>query len=339
MVTFPEKIGRMARIFFDYKRRSQTVHSMPLRLWVESASCCNLKCVMCPNKDFRADEKGLMRIELFRKIVDECCHFVGDIYLHHRGEPLLNPALFDMIRYANAAGVRTRFHSNGTLLNAEKAEQLLEAGPKMVSFSVDGFTHETYERIRVGAVFEKTVENIERFARLRKSKGLKAPYIVIEKIRFKGEQASAADVDATRRRFLDAGVDEIIEKEEYVWAQESAPECSAGPSLAACTFAWYAMVICWNGKVTPCPQDFDARMVMGDASKDSLKDIWNGEAYRTLRRRYVEDIQSLVLCRKCDRLRRKTVGGVPLQYMITFLTDHLVGYNRLRNLLGTHERN
>ena len=51
------------------------------------------------------------------------------------------------------------------------------------------------------------------------------------------------------------------------------------------------------------------------------------------------DVGSLALCHKCDRLRRKTVGGVPLQYMATFLTDHLVGYNRFRKLLGTHERN
>ena len=58
-----------------------------------------------------------------------------------------------------------------------------------------------------------------------------------------------------------------------------------------------------------------------------------------MRRRQAHDLPSLLLCRKCDRLHRKTVAGVPLQYMFTFLTDHLVGYNRhLRRWIGTAER-
>ena len=67
--------------------------------------------------------------------------------------------------------------------------------------------------------------------------------------------------------------------------------------------------------------------------------MWNGPAYRDLRRRLVSDLGSLTLCHKCDRLHRKTVGGVPLQYMFTFLTDQLIGYNRLRKRIGTAERN
>ncbi len=48
---------------------------------------------------------------------------MNDMYLHHRGEPFTNPALFDMIAYARAAGIRTRFHCNGTLMDAARAEQ------------------------------------------------------------------------------------------------------------------------------------------------------------------------------------------------------------------------
>ena len=337
----PTKLLRLARIFFDFKRRTETVGALPIRLWIETASCCNLRCVMCPNKSVPGSEKGLMKMDLFSKIVDEARDFVSDVYLHHRGEPLMNPALFDMIRYARAAGIKTRFHSNGTLLSEDKARQLLEAGPDMVSFSVDGFTKESYEHVRIGATFEKTVENILRLAALRREGNFRRPYIVIEKICFKQPESAACqqEIDALRRRFLDAGVDEIIAKEEYVWAEASAPETAAAPACSACTFPWYAMVICFDGSVTPCPQDFHAHMTLGDASSSSLKAIWNGEPYRQLRRRFATDIDSLTLCRKCDRLTRKTVGGVPLQYMITFLTDQLVGYSKLRKLMGSQERN
>jgi radical SAM protein with 4Fe4S-binding SPASM domain len=338
----PVKLWRMARIFGDYKRRRTVVRTPPLRLWIESASACNLRCLMCPNKSMAPAEKGVMALDLFRKIVAEVKSYASDVYLHHRGEPLLNPALFDMIACARAAGLKTRFHTNGTLLTAEKAARLLDAGPDLVSFSIDGFEQTTYEKVRAGAVFEQTLDNIFELLRRRRERGLRRPYVVIEKIVFTHTHVPEYDdkVRALTRRFLEAGVDEVIAKEEYVWAEETAPEPAEPAPCAICTFPWYAAVICWDGTVTPCPQDFHARMNMGNVSRDTLLNVWNGPAYQDLRRRLVSDLGSLVLCRKCDRLRRKTVGGVPLQYMFTFLTDQLVGYNRrLRRLIGTSERN
>ncbi len=337
----PVMLARMARIFQDFRRRSDRVRALPIRLWIETASVCNLRCIMCPNKDYPAARKGVMRLELFKKIIDEARHFANDIYLHHRGEPLLNPAFFEMISYAKAAGLKTRFHTNGVLLDESKARRLIDAGPDLVSFSVDGFTRDSYERIRGGAVFERTVDNILRLATLRRELQRAQPYIVIEKIRFKRHEdaGATAAVAEMRRRFLAAGVDEIIEKEEYVWAEASAPQPEGTRCGSPCTFPWYAMVICHDGTVTPCPQDFNAEMVLGNVGVTSLRDIWNGEPYRDLRRRQATDIESLALCRKCDRLYRKTVGGVPLQYMFTFLIDHLVGYGKIRQWLGTHERN
>lgn len=336
------KLTRMGRIFTDYRQRRTAVASMPIRLWVESASACNLRCIMCPNKDMPAAGKGLMTLDLFRKIIDEAREFTSDLYLHHRGEPFLNPALFDMIAYAREAGMKTRFHTNGTLMDETRARKLLAAQPDLVSFSVDGFEKRTYEQVRVGATFEKTLDNIFGLLRLRREANARKPYVVIEKILFKNLNGPAdpAQVAGLTRRFEEAGADEVIEKEEYIWAEESAPEPDRPAGHMVCTFPWYAMVICWDGTVTPCPQDFHANMRLGNVATQSLREIWNGPAYQDLRRRLSSDVGSLPLCRKCDRLRRKTVGGVPLQYVFTFLTDHLVGYNRrLRRLIGTSERN
>jgi len=337
----PAKTKRLGFLFLDFIRRRRRVRGKPFRLWIETASACNLRCVMCPNKELAADKKGLMSLDLFKKIIDECRSFVSDVYLHHRGEPLLNPALFAMIAYARQAGLKTRFHTNGALLDEDKAIRLLEAGPDLVSFSFDGFTSESYEKIRVGAVFEKTLANIIRFAKLRGERKLKKPYIVIEKIRFNDplsptDQTRAAE---TARQLLEAGVDEIIEKEEYTWAEASGPEQNKPRPGAVCTFPWYAMVICADGTVTPCPQDFFAAIKLGNVAEVSLSEIWNGPAYQALRSNLASDLTALPLCRKCDRLCRKTVGGLPLQYMATFLIDHLLGYGKLRKMLGTHERN
>lgn len=335
------KTWNLARVFAAYRGRAEALGVLPVRLWIESSSGCNLKCVMCPNKTMPVRDKGMMKMDLFRKIIDEARGFVHDIYLHHRGEPLLNPAIFEMIAYARAAGIRTRFHTNGTLLDAEKARRLLEAGPDLVSFSVDGFDKAAYEAVRNGAVFETTVGNILRLIEMRKAARLRRPYIVVERIRFRAPPSGETQerIAELTGRFKAAGVDEVIVKEEYTWAVVGARDQNGPRACTRCTFPWYAMVICWDGAVTPCPQDFHAFLKMGDVNAADLREIWNGPAFRDLRRRFNTDIGSLSMCRNCDRLRRKTVGGVPLQYMVTFLADHLVGYNRLRRLLGTAERN
>ncbi|OGV85381.1 MAG: hypothetical protein A2340_13905 [Lentisphaerae bacterium RIFOXYB12_FULL_60_10] len=295
---------------------------------------------MCPNKDLPASDKTVMSWDLYRRIIDQAHTFANDIYLHHRGEPLTNPRLFDMIRYAREAGLKTRFHTNGALLTAERADQLLDASPNLVSFSVDGFDKESYESVRVGATFETTVDQIRHLAVRRRERGLKKPYLVVEKIRFQNpaRPGDPAAVQALRQQFLSAGIDEVIEKDEYVWAGETPGATLPPRTSSCCTFPWYAMVICADGTVTPCPQDFKARLVMGNAAQQSLRDIWNGPAYRALRHGFRTDVESLPICRDCDRLRRKTVGGIPLQYMATFLVDQLVGYGPLRRRLGTAER-
>jgi len=337
----PAKAKHLGQLLIDFLRRRKKVSGAPFRLWIETASCCNLRCVMCPNRELAADKKGLLSLDLFKKIIDQCRFFTNDVYLHHRGEPLLNPALFDMIAYAAQAGLKTRFHTNGTLLNHDKARRLLEAGPDLVSFSFDGFCKEIYETIRAGAVFETTLANIVHLANLRRISKLKKPYIVIEKIRFKTPVAEVnqRQVNETTRRLLTAGVDEIIEKEEYIWADESAPTTTVPRPGTVCTFPWYAVVICADGTVTPCPQDFGACMKLGNVNSAALLEIWNGAAYQSLRKNLVTDLQSLALCRKCDRLCRRTVAGIPVQYMTTFLIDHMLGYGKLRKLLGTQERN
>ncbi len=331
---------RLSRSLMNYKRRSEVVQSMPVRLWVETSAMCNLECIMCPNKELPSDKLSIMDLDLFEKIVDEARGFAQDIYLHHRGEPFINPQLFSMIRYAEEAGLRTRFHSNGTMLTSGRAAKLLEAEPSMISFSVDGFSKEPYERIRQGASFEKTIGNIVFLAKQKRSYRLKKPYIIVERIKFKKPDPAENEesIAAMKKYLLENGVNEVIEKDEYEWATDQASGGASVDKQACCTFPWYAMVICADGTVTPCPQDYWGKMVMGNARTSSLREIWNDNPYRNLRRAFRGNIDSLPLCRTCDRLCRETVAGVPLQYAKSFLVDQLVGYGKVRKLLGSSER-
>ena len=116
-----EYYRRLWEIFQNYKKKKAVLPYLPIRLWIEPTSFCNLKCVMCPNKDLDAKDKGRMTFELFRKIVDEAKNFIHEANLIHRGESLLHPEFFEMVRYAADAGIVTKLHTNGTLLDETKA--------------------------------------------------------------------------------------------------------------------------------------------------------------------------------------------------------------------------
>jgi radical SAM protein with 4Fe4S-binding SPASM domain len=337
-----KKSGHMLNLLWNFKSDRAMVRTPPARLWIETTNRCNLRCIMCPNKEMPPSEKGTMSLSLFRSILDQAAPFVHDVYLHHRGEPLLHPDFFEMVRYARDKGVRTRVHSNATLLTPDKARQLLDSPPDLVSFSIDGFEKDAYEQIRVGATFEKTIGNVLHFLELKRRLKLQKPYVVIEKILFSKHPApltAQAKIRDLACRFRDAGANEVIEKLEYAWATEPAEAPCGERCSKKCTFAWYAMVVLWDGTVTPCPQDYWGKLVMGNAAQSTLLDIWNGPAYQSLRSSFLRDGCLRPICRTCDRLRRPTVGGLPIQYMVSFLADHLIGYNAFRRFLGSSERN
>ena len=111
---------------------------------------------MCPYPDMTR-EKVLMSMDLFKKIIDDATtNSIKEVCLNFYNEPLLDPLLFERIKYAKSKGLRVMFNSNGCLLTEEKINALLDSGLDSITFSFDAATKETYEKTRVGGDFEKT---------------------------------------------------------------------------------------------------------------------------------------------------------------------------------------
>lgn len=327
-------LGRMA---WNYWVRKIKPDYLPIRLWVEPTSVCNIRCVMCPQSFERRFAKGYMEFSLFKKIIDEAREFVYDVNLHHTGEPTLHPKLPEMIRYARESGIYTRLHTNATILNEERAYALLTSGLDLISFSFDGYEKEEYEKIRVRSDFDKTLNNILNFLRLKKKlnqttpDGVSKPYTIFEVINFSGEPRNSERQRKFRAQFEELPLDQLIIKEPHNWAGSYEVKGHT-PSYYAnyyspCTFPWYALVIFWNGKVAPCPQDFYCDLDMGDVNKSTIKEIWNGPRLVELRRRMKEgQCHDLSPCSSCDMIRRKTFLGIPTLNMKTFLKESILGY-------------
>jgi radical SAM protein with 4Fe4S-binding SPASM domain len=308
---------RLWRIFRAYKGRRTRLDYMPIRLWIEPTSICNLRCVMCPNKELTKEQKGFMDFELFKKIIDEAKGFVSDVHLLHRGESLLHPDFFKMVRYAHDAGIVTRFHTNGTLLDEDKARRLIEAGLDQFAFSFDGLDKESYESIRVNADFDKTTANILRFLDIKKELKAEKPVTFIELIYFPDvfKRLGKGALRAFKARFKGLPLDKLHIKELHNWAGD-AGTVRRKKDYSPCTFLWHALIIFWDGSVLPCTQDFFGYYTLGNVKDTTIREIWNNEKMIDLRKKILaRDISGLETCSQCDRLWRPKILGIPRQFL------------------------
>ena len=316
---------RLIRLFYHYRRKSTKLPYWPVRLWVELTSFCNYRCIMCPNKDLKKEDKGYMDFDLYKKIVDEAQDFAFDINLAHRGESLLHPQLVEAVTYAKKHGLYTRLHTNGSLLSKELSHKIIQSGLDRLSFSFDGYDKEIYEKIRVGGDFDKTVANIVQFLEIKRALHSKRPITAIEVIHF--NQPDIPELAESRERFKsqfdDLPLDSFIMKDMHNWAGQI-EKARKRKKYTICPFPWNTLIIYWDGAVLPCTQDFFGDSIVGDVKHSSLKDIWNGDGMRSLRKKLAErDIQDLKTCADCDRIWREGFFGVPKEYLWKFLTRRM----------------
>jgi hypothetical protein len=323
------QVGALLSSMLAYRARRVRGVPPPFRLWIEPTSACNLKCVMCPTGMGLVPKGGYMDVDLFTRIVDEARPFAHNVNLHHRGESLLHPRLPEMIRIASQAGLRTNLHSNGTLLDEKRSRALIESGLDLVSFSFDGPDPEQFERIRVRASFEETLEGIREFLRVRALLRSKRPVTVIEAIDFGNEAGSRNGAQSAKERlaalFREHRPDRIRVKRPHNWAGDWSPSALDRGDFLPCSFLWYSLTILWDGTIMPCPQDMLGRLALGKVDGGGLLAAWNGAALVSLRERMARgDVEGLDPCRSCDRIRRPQILGLPREELSQFLRENLL---------------
>jgi len=144
-------------LLIDYLIKRELVKGFPNIVEIEVSSLCNLNCIMCARRNLRVEKN--MEINLFKKVIDQVAGRAELAILHASGEPLLNPHIFEMIRYCKERRVGTWLSTNGMLLNKKKIRDILDSPLDGLVIAIDGFTKETYEKIRVGGSFGTVTSN------------------------------------------------------------------------------------------------------------------------------------------------------------------------------------
>lgn len=163
----------------DSLQMRQTIHRLS-KVYIEPTTHCNLACRTCI-RNVWDEPMGQMSDATFARIMEGIQEFPlpQKVFFGGFGEPLFHPGIIDMVSQAKAHGAAVELITNGTLLDEERARQLIAAGLDVLWVSLDGVTPESYTDVRLGAALPRVIENVARFGRLRPTAALPAPEIGI----------------------------------------------------------------------------------------------------------------------------------------------------------------
>lgn len=281
------------------RSRTSELHSFPEELSIETINLCNAKCTVCAHPDMKRP-KGKMQTDLVYSIIDQASQGkVKKLYLSGFGEPLLDSRLPDFVAYAKTRGINNIcIVTNGYLLTTTTAADLVNAGLNEIIISTEGFTKETYEKIRIGLKFKKLVENIKSLSYLKKRKSVRIDISCLDLIHNRAERHMAF-------RLFGRYVDNIYFRQAQGWTGKYAqslagysPHFEQNP--IPCRYLWDSTSVYIDGKVPTCCLDFEAEGVMGDAVNESIESIWRGERFKFYRQAHLQNQKAqLNPCGKC----------------------------------------
>jgi radical SAM protein with 4Fe4S-binding SPASM domain len=272
----------------------------PKVVYAESTNACNAACVMCPREEM-GRAIGIMPMDLFKKIVDECAEWgVEELRLHNFGEPLIDRKIFEKIEYAKRKGIpTTTIYSNAALLDEDRARRLINAGLDKLYISFDGATKSTFESIRLPLSFDQVAENTRNFHKLREEMGSLTPKIYLT---FTHMQQGSDEVNQFLRDW-EPYSDNVFIIDAHDWAGQAEValhERNEGPRWP-CVYLWKSMTVLYSGEVTLCCMDIKGGESVGNVRENSLREVWNGAVMRRIRQAHREhDYTDVELCKGCS---------------------------------------
>jgi radical SAM protein with 4Fe4S-binding SPASM domain len=289
----------------------------PMSVSIEPTTACNLGCPECPSglRIFSRDT-GNISENNYHHWLDQMALHVGYVNFYFQGEPMIHPALFDMIAYASNLGIYTSTSTNAHFLHDQNARKTVESGLARLIVSLDGTTQEVYEQYRINGDINKVFEGIQNVVKWKKELRSTTPHIIIQFLVVRPNEHQIEDV---KKLANDLEVDELRLKTAQVYQyahgnpliplneKYSRYKRSSDGSWKVknsldnhCWRMWSSCVITWDGKVVPCCFDKDAKHQLGDLSKQHFLDIWRSKSYRDFRAKLLISRSEIDICSNCS---------------------------------------
>ncbi len=136
----------------------------PSAIRLEICTFCQLQCPLCSR--FGGSYvlgQGYLRSKIFTRFVDQN-PYIRKVGLANQGEVFLNPDLPKILESANERKIRTSINGGANLNHASEAalDALVKFQTEIVRCAIDGATHESYAKYRIGGNLKTVIRNIQK---------------------------------------------------------------------------------------------------------------------------------------------------------------------------------
>lgn len=298
-------------------KRTELYQHLPLKtpfsLHIFPSFYCNFKCSYCLHSlsSEELEQKKFVRqfmdFEIFKKAIDDTHKFpdkIKALIFAGHGEPLMHKQIAEMVDYAKKSNKFERIEivTNGSLLNSNLTEQLIEAGLDRLRISLQGVNGKRYEEVSaIKLDFQNFVENLRYFYKQKKHTEVYIKIIDValkdekEKKEFKKIFEPIADVVAIEYAIP------FVKEIDYSNVGVLSDKCKQGhqQKSSICSMPFYMMVVNPNGDVVPCCST-EVPMIFGNVKDMDMYDIWNSKIRSMCLKRQLNGVENIPICKECS---------------------------------------
>lgn len=285
-------------------------HGLPAELHIDLTDGCNEKCVHCylPHGGAHYIDKDVAfkALREFREALGLTVYISG-------GECMLHKDFAEILRYAKSLDLNIIIMSNLALCDEGMVSLLQEIDPQFVNVSLYAVTESVHDSItQIPGSCKKTKNAIDvlqaagvhiRIATpfMRENKGCVAElkeYASKRRVHLIPDSEIFGQIDhscANQNHALSMKeLEELLSTNRDVFAKGCTEPERCTPESKACDVGDVRLNLDAEGFYYPCDGFHGA--ILGDARKDSLWDVWTGEALNKLRALKNRDFGACALC-------------------------------------------
>lgn len=254
------------------------------KIYIEITNICNLSCTFC-KPDHR--KKQYMSEEQFAEIISKIKSYTDYIYLHVKGEPLLNPKINEIIEIANKENIQVNITTNGLLL-----ENLKNRKVRQINYSIQS---------------ARTIEEIRQVIRKLKQIAKESNTYISLRLWREETKKNEEIIQVLKEEFLE--MKEIEDKKEIAYhIYLSVEEEFEWPSLEEskeqeegyCHGLINQMAILVDGTVVPCCLDNEGDIRLGNIFEQNLEEILKSDRAMAIVEGFKNRKVVETLCGKCQ---------------------------------------
>ncbi len=259
---------------------------MPSVFEISNSGMCNRKCSFCPRSDPNyLHVNKFIDSKLVKKIAKELTEheYSGTILFSGYVEPLLDKKIYKDIKYLKQKLPYSNIEliTNGDVLNDDRALKLFESGLDVLLISV-------YDGPKEAQNFHEMMQRIK----------IDSKKFVVRN-RYYGEDKDFGITISNRSGNLSNSEFKIAPLKE--------------PLKLNCNYPFYTFFIDYNGDVQMCSHDWGKKMIMGNLTKNSIKEIWLSEKFNFVRSKLGTKNRNFSPCNVCD-VKGNLIGNKHMEY-------------------------